>query len=339
MRMRGKVWGLAILVGTGTLPSCEDDRSGTDAPPVDPDSLLANPLEPFPADFADVGLYPAPPQWDEVPAVAVRYEPVWPLWSNGSEKHRYLVLPEGGVIDNAQEPWVFPPGTLIFKTFLYPAEDDGLVPVETRILRLTETDGWEYAVYLWSADGSQAEQLDFDLPTPVHVDLDGGFTHTVPAELECRSCHESSFSEALGLSNLQLADALPELQAAGLLAEPPPAAPERIEHASEATRQILGSWHGNCVHCHNGTDGPSSSFDLRYDVALQNTIDRETESSASAAGIRIVPGEPEESILFLAVSGETDDPEVKEMPPVGVDVLDGDHIEALRRWILELPPA
>jgi hypothetical protein len=50
-----------------------------------------------------------------------------------------------------------------------------------------------------------------------------------------------------------------------------------------------------------------------------------------------VPGSPETSILFLAFSGETDDPEVSAMPPMGVDVRDQAAIELLRAFILELP--
>ena len=39
------------------------------------------------------------------------------------------------------------------------------------------------------------------------------------------------------------------------------------------------------------------------------------------------------NILFLAFSGETEDPEVKDMPPMGVDARDLDSIELLRTWI------
>jgi hypothetical protein len=312
---------------------------------MEPGTLVADPLMPFPDSLLDVGIYPLAPDLSVVPERVVPYAPVWPLWSNGSDKHRYMVLPEGETIDTSEPgAWTFPPGALLFKTFLY---DDGFEgcprPVETRIMRKSPEGRWDYAVYGWDPAGEHAERLDIAEPIPIAVTgPTGAFEHHVPARIECRACHESSIGESLGLERLQLSAALGEatthqledFEARGLLSHAVTA--ERIEHADETTFEVLGMFHGNCVHCHNGSDGPSSSFDLRHEVALANTIGRETESSASAAGIRIVPGRPEESILFLAVSGEHDDPEIKPMPPTGVDVRDEASIELLRELILGL---
>lgn len=44
---------------------------------------------------------------------------------------------------------------------------------------------------------------------------------------------------------------------------------------------------------------------------LANIVNQPTASSASAAGIRVIPGDPEHSVLFLAVSAETTDPSIK----------------------------
>ena len=103
----------------------------------------------------------------------------------------------------------------------------------------------------------------------------------------------------------------------------------------ELTSQVLGYLVGNCTHCHNGTNGAASSFDLRPEVALRNLIDQPTASSATADGIRVVPGEPEQSVLYLAVRGGSDF-EVKDMPPLGVARRDDAAIQLLRNWILEL---
>jgi len=141
----------------------------------------------------------------------------------------------------------------------------------------------------------------------------GDVEHTVPSRFDCRSCHESGAGPILGFSPLQLGE-------------------ERVE-ANGAPVDVLGWFEGNCTHCHHGGGVGSSSFDLRHDVAVANTVGVDTASSASAAGTRIVPGDPEASLLFQAVSGETDDPDVLPMPPVGVDVRDARAIEALRNWI------
>ena len=322
--------------GSGPGLASVDVQSGT---------LVDDPLAPLPDDLADVGIYPQAPDLSSVPDTAMLYEPAWPLWSNGSDKHRYMVLPAGTSIDTTDpEAWAFPPGTLLFKTFLYDDGGDGCPrPVETRLMRKKPEGGWDYAVYGWDVAGERAQRLDIAEPTPIAVvGEDGAFDHHVPARIECRACHESSLGEALGVERLQLSTPLhgggvtqlETLAGQGLLSTA--VTGESIEHPDADTHALLGMLHGNCVHCHNGSAGPSSSFDLRHPVALDNIIDRPTESSASAAGIRIVPGSPEDSILFLAFSGETDDPEVKPMPPLGVDVRDRVSIELLRAFIENL---
>jgi len=170
------------------------------------------------------------------------------------------------------------------------------------------------------------------------------FDHLIPTKLDCRQCHESNETRIIGFDELRLAaparghqkTQLDELHASGLLAGSLPSAPDAVQ-GTGLERDVLGYVHGNCAHCHNGTGGPSSSFDMRHDVMIENTVDKKTESDASASGIRIVPGHPEESILFLAFSGETDNPEVKPMPPVGVQLRDTAAIEHLRTWITSLP--
>lgn len=321
---------------TTGAPTClhGDDLPPTTAPPP-ADSLVLDPFAELPETLSALGLYPALPDLSVTADLAIRYAPTWPLWSNGSTKARFFVLPEGTAIDTADpDRFVAPPGTLLFKTFAYP--DGGSRPVETRVMRKAEDDTWDYAAYGWNDDSLDATRLDLADAVPIDVDgADGPFVHHVPARIECRGCHESSTSELLGLSRVQLTgEVLDAWFEAGILTAA--LAPETIAHEDETTRLVLGMFHGNCVHCHNGSFGPSSSFDLRHDVALDNTIDEETESSASASGIRIVPGSPETSILFLAFSGETDDPEVSAMPPMGVDVRDAESVELLRSFILDL---
>ena len=331
--MRTPVIAVAFLVG---LAGC-----GPDVVEAPEGSLIRDPLRELPQRFSEVGLYPAAPDFEAVPGQAVFYEPAWPLWSNGSAKRRYIVLPAGETIDTSAAPWTFPAGTLLFKTFLY-GDADALRPVETRLMRLGADGSWDYATYRWAEGAETASLVDPSAPAPVEVESSQGpLVHTIPAKLECRACHESRDGEVLGFEPLQLAGAdgdgaqLGELAARGLFVSTPPAPPP-IEAADAVTRTLLGRFYGDCVHCHNGGDGPSSSFDLRPEVALENTVGVMTASSASAAGIRIVPGDPAASVLFQAYSGETDDPEVKPMPPVGVDLRDEASIELLRGWIAGL---
>jgi hypothetical protein len=309
---------------------------------------LDDPLAEFPETLSELGLYPMLPDRSVVADVAIAYTPAWPLWSNGSDKHRFLVLPPGTAVDTSDpDRWVFPVGTVLLKTFAYASEPDAhgcARPVETRVLRKTDPATWDYAAYGWDPDGLDGPRLDIAEPVPIDVDgPEGPLVHHVPARIECRSCHESAIGEVLGFERLQLSapgdDGAPSrlvaLTQVGILDTSND--PVLVEHPDDTTRHVLGMLTGNCVHCHNGSGGPSSSFDLRHDVALANTIDVPTDSSASASGTRIVPGDPASSILFLAVSGEGDDPEISAMPPTGVDRRDAESIERLRAFILQLP--
>ncbi|MEM6293480.1 MAG: hypothetical protein AAGA54_19565 [Myxococcota bacterium] len=316
---------LGVAVLTLSLSACSADDA-------EPTWFDQDPLAELPADIDELGLFRVANDWDTVAEGVVGYSPVHPLWSSGSVKRRHVFVPRDGDVGRDGDAFTFPPGTLLFKTFLYPDGSEDLVPVETRVMRMDADARWEYAVYQWE-DPQTATLIDTTLETPA-TRPDGG-THTIPATLECRGCHESADSEALGWDDIQLADAFTALVDEGVLDESD-VAPARIEADDDLTAAVLGDLYANCVHCHNGTDGPSSAFDLRPDAALGNMIDVETESSATASGIRVVPGSPEDSILFLALSRETDDPEVKEMPPVGIDELDRDSIERMRTWIQSL---
>lgn len=308
------------LLALCLLAACSED----DSPPTLFDDSLAE----LPETMAEVGLFTRDGDFDAVHGDAAPYTPTWELWSSGSVKKRHVYVPDGTSITRSGETLVFPPGTLLFKTFGYP-DGDGLMPIETRVLRMNAEAEWEYAVYAWD-DASSATLVDNT--EPIVVATPGGGTHTIPAHLDCRGCHESAFSFALGWDDIQLAESAAALVDAGILADDA-VQPAVIEAEDDLTRDVLGSLYGNCVHCHNDSGGPSSSFDLRPDVALANVIDAPTDSSATAPGIRVVPGSPEDSVLFLAFSGETEDPEVKDMPPMGIDARDLDSIELLRTWI------
>jgi hypothetical protein len=333
---------LVLRCGTAALAvsllGCSNADADTDTRAPAERWLLAEPLGELPNQLSQVGLYTSSPR-DGVAPPAQGYEPGYPLWSDGGEKYRSFVLPEDSSID-ASDPdnYVFPVGTLIFKTFAFktPLSPQASLPVETRLLRLNE-DGWELAAYAWNETGTDAELLDLKHAQTRDVLSEDGqvVEHAIPSRLECRQCHESSTSEVLGINELQLAKS-------GSLAElspsisPAPTLPARsLPEHGPLTTAVLGYFVGNCVHCHNGTNGAASSFDLRPESALENLIDQPTASSATADGIRVTPGKPDESVVFLGVKGGAE-LEVKVMPPLGVALRDAQAVQLLDDWIRAL---
>lgn len=261
--------------------------------------------EPFPEQLSEL-LDPDDPQ-------LVPFEPSWPLWSNGLDKQRWAHVP-GPVVASGGR-WYYPEGTLFFKTFSWEGQ-----PVETRAMRRT-LEGWDYGAWLWEGDDATL------LPMIEGVSVEG-LDHAVPSRFQCRVCHEAG-EGVLGFSPLQLAD--PE--ALGVFHPSSPPQPLPITGHDPQTTEVLGYLVGNCVHCHDGAAGTLNSFDLRPDVALSNLVGVPTESSASASGLRVAPGAPADSVMFLAISGEHADPELRTMPPLGVQRRDVEAVSLLRDWI------
>ena len=305
-------------------------------------TLVAEPTGPFPERLSQLGIFIDLDDPSRLAEQAHEYAPQYPLWSNGSKKHRQLVLPDAQVVDDSTSNWDFPVGTLFFKTFSFDDEGSGsadsLRHVETRVMRRSEAQ-WEFAAYLWDDDRSDGALLDGERATKVEVSLDGqSIVHEVPSERQCRTCHESSEVRVLGFSELQLNDAdvgstLERLDSEGVFEVGASSQPEVIEAEDDETAWLLGYAAGNCTHCHNGFGEANSSFDLRHPVFVDNTVDRETEHSGSGLGLRIAPGAPEDSVLYLGFIGEDNGTGIAEMPPLGVQKRDESAAERMRAWI------
>jgi hypothetical protein len=178
--------------------------------------------------------------------------------------------------------------------------------------------------------------------------------HTIPRRNDCWNCHIGNKSPIIGFDELRLnvpaegktQTQLQEVIARGWLTQPPTAPFLQITDANPLQRQVKEWIHGNCAHCHNGEPvlEPGARYpalDLRWDKFMADAIGKPTMTVGTAVGTRIVPGRPNQSILFLAVEGPMNsamNAQVKIMPPVGVNVTDKAAIAALRQWITALPP-
>lgn len=313
----------------GELGELEAGAGGAEARDDAPSSFLDGDLQgPLPERLSELGLYPILAQRTKVHSRAIAYEPRYPLWSNGSAKQRFVVLPRGATIDSSKTPWEFPEGTLFFKTFSYPEETRGERAIETRVLRRAR-DGYEFATYRWNEAQTEAELLDGKKSVPVSVELGAErFDHEIPSTLQCRSCHESQVTSVLGFEALQLnhrpqganQTQLVALFERGVLKTLPNPAP-KISADSELEREVLGYLQGNCVHCHNGSDGPASAFDMSYPVALKNLIGVETTSELFG-GLRVSPGDPKGSALYRGIVRDVEGGDAQPMPPLGVQRVD-----------------
>jgi hypothetical protein len=292
---------------------------------------LLTPDDPLPERLSEVGLY------ENVAARAayadvVAYVPNHPLYSNGLDKERHLYLPEGTAVQvDGTQAWTFPVGTVLAKTFVYEG-----VAVETRLL-LRTPDGWDYGLYQWLPDASDAEVVPGNW-VEVPVELGGGeLTHTLPSRLDCRTCHETheavADSPVIGISSLQTGA---DLIDAEVFSEPPNTT--AVQGRTDKETAALSYFVGNCIACHNGGESINSAFSLYPEDAVTNTVDQPTESE-TGEGIRVVPGDPDQSVLYITVV-EAGTPgyrgPFKAMPPLGADVIDPDASGVLGDWIENL---
>ena len=88
----------------------------------------------------------------------------------------------------------------------------------------------------------------------------------------------------------------------------------------------------NCASsgCHAGTDA-REGLDLTAGSAFENTVD--VPSSQVPGIMRVEPGEPSDSYLFIKITGGDRMASGTFKMPIGVDLMD-DQIDLVEEWIL-----
>ncbi|MDP2322376.1 MAG: c-type cytochrome domain-containing protein [Acidobacteriota bacterium] len=252
------------------------------------------------------------------------FAPQYPLWSDGAGKRRWVRLPEGSTIDVTNvDRWDFPVGTKFWKEFDF----DGR-KVETRFLWKVSKTNWLFASYAWNAEQTEA-MLVPESGLPDAAPIAPGKQHSIPSVTDCRSCHDSSRTEILGFSALQLSDDRDPnaLHADTLTADMITLRtlvddslifprrtqfktnPPRITAATPAARAALGYLSTNCGSCHNRESSIASlglllkhevrgDKPFRGDKPLGLSATECTPALATTVGRRghwLVPANPDES--------------------------------------------
>ena len=275
-----------------------------------------------------------------------------PLWTDGSEKERYLVLPPDTRVHVEEDGRLrFPIGSIILKNFSYPLdllEPERVTPVETRVM-IRRSYTWEFHSYAWNEDGTEATLLDDGQSVPLLTAVGGAPTivrHTFPSRDECGYCHGNGDVRALGPRLDQLAREVayaervaPQLEALAdvelfdaPLPEAEPIADFRDPALSDEVR-ARAYLHANCGHCHRpgGWTPPNLDMDLRWSTptALTRLCGVPPQySSTFTADHRIAPLDPTDSLVWLRMASRGP----WQMPPFATSIPDP-AAGVVRTWI------
>jgi hypothetical protein len=283
------------------------------------------------------------------------YESLYPLWSDGAKKKRWVSLPANTQIET-EDPntWVYPVGTKFWKEF---ATIDGSFKIETRLMEKTN-NGWKFFTFVWNNEQTEAYVWSGNFERRVR-ELKPGVFHHLPSREMCMSCH-SKGKEArakdpvLGFSATQLDHELPGVNIVWLamrnkLTQPLPAN-MGIKGPTLEAKKAMGLLHGNCGHCHN-PDGIANQvgMNLNHNVktktyeeenAYITTFNKRAQyyfPDPQVSFVRIEPGSAERSILYRRVkSSSFDDIYYSEkMPPAmfGNMSVHEALLESLKAWI------
>ncbi len=288
-----------------------------------------------------------------------------PLFSDYTEKHRFVFVPKGASAEyDAREPFSFPVGSVLIKTFGYLNDirdsSKGERIIETRLLAHTN-EGWVGWPYLWNADATEATLKIAGTTVDVEWIHYDGSTRTnnyiVPNLNQCKGCHEQAgLLQPLGPKARNLnrefdyhtgpENQLTHWTRAGILAGAPsdPAqAPRLAEWTDTATGTVAerarAYLENNCMHCHNPKGpGNTTGLDLTYDQAdpLKFGVMKPPVAAGRGAGTAlfdVVPGKPDESILYNRLAST--DPGIM-MPELPRRLVDAEGLALVREWILDM---
>jgi hypothetical protein len=339
------VRGLALAAGL-VLVGCSVAPEATVVPPRAPlppraaqPSCVPRDDGAFRPSLSATGCFPE----GEPAADLVPYTVRSPLWSDGSLKRRWMVVPPGERLGfSPAGAWAFPAGSLLVKQFLAASDR----PIETRFMAW-DGEAWTFATY--RHEGEDAALLPGSAWADVTLSDGAQVAWYFPDAEGCATCH---LGGALGPVAAQLdtlydygdgvRSQLDELARVGLLDAEDPAADEPLPVPSDPSGGLedrARSWlHANCAHCHrpDGWTPPEMTMDLRYTTAAAEAqtcgVPVQFDQAPEAGRWRVAPGVPDDSAVWgrIALEGPA------RMPPVGTARLDPVAEATVRAWIAGL---
>lgn len=351
---RWAICAVSLVMLAWALPGCSSKSGGPVVEDGPPEKLSAYGL------FEGSGSTQAPVEG------VIPYSLNTPLFSDYAEKYRFVKLPPGtSATYQADRSFDFPVGTVIAKTFAYPADmrepDKEIRLLETRILKHEES-GWVGLPYIWNDEQTEATlQLGGKIMPVSWTHTDGQhqeIDYLVPNANQCKGCHkvEDNIMRPIGPKGSQMngdfayahgsENQLAYWTRTGALQDAP--APDEAarmavwdDPSSGTLDERARAWLDvNCAHCHN-SKGPARNSGLDLVSTQTHPFKYGVFKPPVAAGrgsggfsYDIVPGDPDKSIMaFRIASTEAD----VVMPELGKRLVHKEGVELIREWITSMP--
>ncbi len=337
-----------VLAAVGAALLCASGGAAIVAPAVDQALVESDAMPPKLSAF---GLFRG--NDPKTPAAGIGYTLRAPLFSDYTDKHRFISIPAGMKASVAADGTIaFPVGTVLVKSFGW-ADVNGGRPVETRLL-IHRASGWTALPYIWDADGKDATLALGGRRVAVTFKSPDGEAHSiryaVPNKNQCKECH--SLNGAIvpigpKARNFILDPAASDKLRSRYFENPAalkPLMPQLQDpKAGSVAARARAYLDVNCAHCHNPAGSASNSgLFLRWtdDPAGVNygIGKRPTAAGRGSGGMdfAIAPGDPDHSFLIYRL--ESTDPGIA-MPEVGRSTVHKEGAALLRQWIAEMPKA
>ncbi|MHA3774435.1 discoidin domain-containing protein [Verrucomicrobiota bacterium sgz303538] len=304
----------------------------------------------------------------------IPYDVANPLWSDGAEKKRWIIVPNNGSHDTPSEDivfsengnWQFPPGTVFVKHFEMPLDErfpNLTRRLETRFIICT-ADGGKYGItYRWNSSGTDAELIATGESVDYQVTVTDG-TQVIrrwdfPSRSDCMFCHSTAAGQALGVRTHQLnrtftypstgrtANQLTTFNTLGMFdrtlttAELSNLLQSRplTDTTAPLEHRVRSYLDSNCAHCHQ-PGGTAEFFDARLTtpLALQGLIDSVIRGKYDLGpdGRYIKPARPDLSAVHVRAAAVDNG---AAMPPLVKHLVDAKAIALLQQYITRLDPA
>ena len=285
----------------------------------------------------------------------VPYELITALFSDYTDKHRFVYLPDESTAKyDGEDVFEFPIGSALIKTFSYQTTEGELLLLETRLL-LNKEDGWDALTYVWDIDRGDAflalggKTIEVtDVITPSNANF---IRYRAPNKNQCKECHlkndavepigpkPRNINKAIIYENGIENNQIDHWSTLGLLEEKHYSNGSMVDAFNEnndinlRARSYLDI---NCGHCHSPEGSASSSgLYLSIDDKEFGVYKKPVAAGRGSGGLSysIVPGQAEESIiLFRMLSNE---PDIM-MPESGRALMHAEAIDLITEWINEM---